>query len=549
MANREELALIRGARAGQAAAQLALGERYLHGGQGLPRNLATALHWLDRAARQDCEQAWILIGSHIPFESVQQSANPAAYIVWYERAFDSGVVAAGLVLAKLVLSEEPLSGDAALYAKACKLLEMAAQAGVAEAQWLLAQQAVRSNVEDASRAEVDAQPVSVAAVTAALASAAPQAVDTVRTWTARAAGSGVPQAQLALAEHAWSVGDHEAFLRWALPLARAMEQQDQQQTQLRAPLNEVSKLPPRAWADEEVALVSRCAQVMMHRPDSDADEVQRFWELAAREDDKLAQLSLGLRFARMDINGVRNSSGSGSANFKKAIRWLTLAGEQGLSDAWFALSRIYLKPEFSQRNVQDAQHYLERAAEMGHCAAQIECGNSAWRARRDHPDNDVRAVYWLQKAVAQGSEEAVALLDKLAVSAKSAPWARVALGQLTREMLKSHPFLAARIELAALFGLTRPEALLLDLNAADKGHCLLVDIRSHYGRSKRRLILVQTGQERQALNRIGRLFEDVDCGVTGPEGNYRQRLYRLKTLLPNLEMAEQADEDRQFKAA
>ena len=106
----------------------------------------------------------------------------------------------------------------------------------------------------------------------------------------------------------------------------------------------------------------------------------------------------------------------------------------------------------------------------------------------------------------------------------------------------------ARIELAALFGLSRAEALLLDLNSADQGHCLLVDIRANYGRSKRYLILLETGQERQALDRIARLFEDVDCGVNGPEGNYRQRLYRLKSLLPGVDQLE-SDSDEQLAAA
>ena len=103
---------------------------------------------------------------------------------------------------------------------------------------------------------------------------------------------------------------------------------------------------------------------------------------------------------------------------------------------------------------------------------------------------------------------------------------------LSQETVSSYPFLAARIELAAVFGLSRPEALLLDIHAADKGHCLLVDIRKSYRRSKRRLILIQTGHERQTLSKICRLFEKVDCGPKGPEGNYRQRQYRLKTLLP-----------------
>jgi hypothetical protein len=41
-----------------------------------------------------------------------------------------------------------------------------------------------------------------------------------------------------------------------------------------------------------------------------------------------------------------------------------------------------------------------------------------------------------------------------------------------------------------------------------------------------------SAQQRHTLDRIGRLFGNVDCGPGGPEGNDRQRLYRLKTLAP-----------------
>ena len=101
MANREELAIIRGARAGSAAAQLSLGERYLFGSAGLPRSLPTALHWLDRAARQDCASAWELIGNHVPLEVARQSPTPV--VQWYERAWRAGVARAGLVYAQLAL--------------------------------------------------------------------------------------------------------------------------------------------------------------------------------------------------------------------------------------------------------------------------------------------------------------------------------------------------------------------------------------------------------------------------------------------------------------
>ena len=514
MASREDLAIIRAARAGQAEAQLALGRRYLFGGNGLPQSFATALHWLDRAARQGMPDAWTLIGEHIPYEVVAQAPRPLDYVLWYERAFDAGRKLAGLAFARLVLAHQAQPEAQAMLGKAVKALESEANAGTAEAQWLLAQQQGRRQAAGAAIATGEQR-------------AAEQVIATQ--WAQKAADAGVGQAQLALADAAWLRQDRADFIRRALPLARSLlAQYGAGLPQLNAPAEGLV----RHLGEGNIALLSRLAQVLAEIGDVDAEEAQSLLELGAYADDKMAQLSLGLFFARMNENGGRAFPGFGSANYKKAIRWLTLAGERGLAAAWYALSRIYLKPEFSQRNLADAQHYLERAAEMGHALAQLECGGSAWRNRREDPANDVRAVYWLQKAAAQDSADARELLAKIADRPAAAAWAVAAKGHMTRDFLNAYPFLAARLELAILFGLTRPEALLIDLKQADCGHCLAVDIRDYYARSKRRLILIETGDERQVLNRIGRLFEDVDCSLNGPEGNYRQRLYRLKTALP-----------------
>lgn len=533
MANREELAIIRGARAGQVDAQLALGQRYLFGSSGLPQSMTTALHWLDRAARQDASEAWLLIGRHIPYAQVARTARPAQYGVWFERAYDAGDVPAGLVFAQLVLQQTPAAVDAALRSKALRALEAAAHAGMAEAQWLLAQQAdATDGAASDPQALAMAQPL--VANTVSDTHAAPDALHVpdspTLSWASRAADSGVVQAQLALAEHAWAESDWDSFLRRALPLARMLMQRLPP-----APEGEVSeslRTALQGLAEAELRLLSRCAQALLHSTDADQDELLLLLTLAAAAGDRAAQYLLGLRFARIESPGARSPQAGGSANYKRAIRWLTLAGERGVADAWYALSRIYLKPEFSQRSLPDALGFLERAAEMGHAAAQLECGANAWRHRREVADNDVHALYWLQKAASQGNMEASALLMKIATVATPAPWAQAALRQLTREMSNAQPFLAARIELAAVFGLSRAEALLLDVNAADREHCLLVDIRAQYARSKRRLILLRTADELQLLRRIERLFEDVDCGPSGPEGNYRQRLYRLKALLP-----------------
>jgi uncharacterized protein len=515
MANREELAIIRGARAGRTEAQLALGKLYLFGSAGLPKSLPTALHWLDRAAVQGCAEAWQLIGSHIPLELAQRAERPLA--PWYERAYDGGVARAGLVFAQLVLAEGAPAPAPQLRAKALRALEDAAQAGFPDAQWLLARQH--------GAAAAPAAPSAAGATGGTAAAGSPEhgAPPSSERWLRRAADSGVPEARFALLEQAWEAGQHRDYLERALPLARALAQAAQ--------ATKGSQRP----SPTEVTLLSRCAR-LLSAPQAplevEAAELQRFWEIAAAEHERHAQLALGLSYARMQVDGKRVAAGTGSANFKKAIRWLTLAGEQGLAEAWYALSRIYVKPEFSQRNVSDAQRYLERAAEMGYRAAQLECGNNAWRARREHEHNDVRAVYWLQKAAGQGCPEAAAALARIAP--RSSTPAHTETGALladARPLAATHPLLVARLELAALFRLSRAEALLLDVKAADQGHCLVVDIRASYGRSKRRLVLVETAQERQALDRIVRLFDNIDCGPAGPEGNYRQRLYRLRTLL------------------
>jgi TPR repeat protein len=388
-----------------------LGKLYLFGGASLPQNLPTALHWLCRAATQGVDEAWQLIGAHIPFEVAQPARAQA--LQWFVRAAQEGIPAAVRVLAQL------------------RRIDPAPPAAAGQAH------------------QASTQP------------AAPQ----------RAASAPSPELPASLPE-AW----------------RALEAEQ----------------------------------------DADQDELLRLRTLAAQGGDRDAQLALGLHLARMNSEGDRVESSNGTVNFKRALRWLAQAGEQGLADAWFAMSRIYIRPEFSQRSASEAHACLERAADMGHSGAQLECGIHAWRARRGAEDNDVRAVYWLQKAAAQGSAEAQQALDRIAPPPPPAGWADPLLPLLTREILSSQPLLAARIELAAMFRLTRAEALLLDVKAADQGHCLVVDIRASYGRSKRRLVLVRTAAERQKLDRIVRLFEQVDADM---EGNYRQRLYRLKSWL------------------
>ena len=46
--------------------------------------------------------------------------------------------------------------------------------------------------------------------------------------------------------------------------------------------------------------------------------------------------------------------------------------------------------------------------------------------------------------------------------------------------------------------------------------------------------MLETNEQRHLLNRVVQLFDGIDGGMTGPEGNYRQRLYRLRMMLRDL---------------
>jgi TPR repeat protein len=189
MATREELAVIKAARAGESRAQLALGRRYLNGGSGLPRSKGTAFYWLRRAAQQGVDDAWMIIGRNITYDQVKELSSPQEAAIWYEKAFEAGVPQAGIIFARLVL-EHTEQFDSNAHARAIAALSLLASRDDHEAQWLLAQQMQRHG-----------QPM----VPGLPASAVEERL--VR----EAARAGIEQAQYALLDKAWNQGQGEAL--------------------------------------------------------------------------------------------------------------------------------------------------------------------------------------------------------------------------------------------------------------------------------------------------------------------------------------------------
>jgi TPR repeat protein len=258
-------------------------------------------------------------------------------------------------------------------------------------------------------------------------------------------------------------------------------------------------------------------------------ELNRLLERAAQAGNRSAQLALGLKCAGLDSDGERLPLPDLAINYKRAVRWLYQAGQQGAAEAWLALARIHARPDFVQRERAGVQSCLARAAELGHVVAQLELGLRCWRTRRSNPGADLQAVRWLMRAAEQGSAKAANALRRISPPAQADWCAHLRLAPPTvHRMVDEQVLLEARLELACLFKLSRAEALLLDVRAADHGDCLAVAIRTGYGSSRRRIVPVVEETQRTTLDRANRLFAGA---AHIDEGNYRRRLYRLRRWL------------------
>ena len=429
---------------------------------------------------------------------------------WYRRAFEAGVLQAGIVFAKLILAHPELASIADNRIFAVNALHIAAKAGLGEAQWLWAQHRrgalFNFSSHDAAPTEEVTEPL----------------IDTGepwQKWAERAAAQGVEAARHALEEELWEKKDYSGYLQWALLPARGI---------LQAMAH--SKRVAGLLSERDRVRLKRCAWALENTESASQDEIERIWTAAAQAGDAQAQFTLGLAFAKLDSAGRRQEQRAGRVNYKKALRWLSAAADQGLAEAHYAIAKIYFKPEFSGCDSELAHHHLQLAAQAGYLDAQLEWGLRLWQRGNLGNEDDVHALYWLMQAAEQGSGKASEWVARIAPAGSALPWAQQACDRLGAEQKRLSPYLAARVDLARRFGLSRAEALLLDINQADRGHCLVIDIRKQRPRSKRRLIALHNEDMKQSVSRLRRLFHEVDGSEQGPEGNYRQRLYRLKNL-------------------
>ena len=245
----------------------------------------------------------------------------------------------------------------------------------------------------------------------------------------------------------------------------------------------------------------------------------------------IAKLTLGLRLAHLDGGDTKSN-----ASLKKAAYWLELAAKDGDRDAWYALGEIYRRPQFSGYNAAESDRCFDRAADLGHAAAQLRKGANLWR-KREKSEEKVRglqASYWIWQAYQQGVTEAKDLLSKIlevCPNPKSNDW--FVLAQYAESAINHHAeykldedwlLLCHRIIIANQFNFSKTELLLCEVSQLQHEHCVVVDIRWELPKILPRLIQINTIQQRRTLLAAGKAFAASDLEL---EGNLRQRRYRF----------------------
>jgi TPR repeat protein len=406
---RQDIQLLATARQGDAAARCEVGRRYLLGVDGFPRHVASGLDHLNQPNTRDLPQAARIVAESLPLAELLECGLEGAL----HRAAKDGSAMAQLKLgAWLGLQGMRLDQAAAWLASAARQGEGHAitamtsdKSGhvgeVAPPAWLVALRSVPSLQLPAAALLALAR-----SVEAASSAALPGALAT-----------------------ALQLADDPADAEWRLRFAPLAVQAVQRAESDGRPL---AGVPLRPLMD--------------------------ILEQRASQGDRVAAYALGRVFCGIECAAFAAADVAELQNMRRGAAFLLRAADAGQDEAWLHLYRVHSDHRLSVANPQMARFFLEKAALRGQAEAQRKLGALLLREAGSLPESE-QAIHWLHQASAQGDEPAAELLKSLVLPV---PGADERAAEALQQIGRSDPWLAVRLQLARLFGLTRLEALCID---------------------------------------------------------------------------------------
>lgn len=253
--------------------------------------------------------------------------------------------------------------------------------------------------------------------------------------------------------------------------------------------------------------------------------------------DARAMLFLGRALCGLDESLRHRADLPSSRNLRNGLTLLTSAANAGECEAWLALAHVYGSRPRLPYAAASHRYCLERAASRGSVAAAIQLGRLLLEVACTAQELQ-RAMELLWPPAKSGNTTARALLEGLVLPVAGNPEvARSAIVLVSGR----NPLLASRLSLARAFGLTRHEALTVDVRRAVRVWGLWVDASGFFTQRRKatpRAVPITSPGAEQALQEAKATFATVDAGTLGPEGNYRTRVYAMRAAFEQLKLSE-----------
>lgn len=470
---RQDIQLLASARQGDIAARCEVGRRYLRGVDGFPRHVATGIDYLTHPSVKDMPEAAKLIAENLPLEELLslQQENALAQ-----------AAAAGSADAQMKLGTWQ-SVQRGRIADGLSWLEAAAASGHAGARDALA-------ASKSSRGNDDSLLIML------------------QSLVASGDFNGAEVSAMA-ARRAFAHGQLEsveACLRTALLLAPGLT---------------------RELSDLVVAAVRLAEGRGRFLSGISAEHIRASLDLCANQGNRDAAYALGRGLCGIACGALEPSVFADSLNMRKGAAFLLRAADAGCDDAWLHLYRLHADHRLSVANPQMARFFLEKAAARGQLEAQRKLGALMLR-ESDSLESSEQAIHWLHLAASAGDGPAKELLRSLVLPVKGHHEdASSAIEQIRR----ADPWLAVRLELARVFGLTKLEALCVDPAEGLRSWGLVVGKNPFITQNRlsaARAVPATNESALEVLKRAASFFSQSSRDAGAVEGDLRRRSLRQR---------------------
>lgn len=265
-------------------------------------------------------------------------------------------------------------------------------------------------------------------------------------------------------------------------------------------------------------------------PALDTGRLQSILEDCVRRGNSGAALLLGRALCGMDTAFANSASLAPKRNLRRGTALLLRAADAGMSDAWLLLHHVHADGQGSVANPQAARFFLEKAAGTGNVNAQRQLGVLILKSALDASEFEL-GMHWMTQASGQGDDIAKSLLRSFVLPVHGSDHEAE---RIINDVMRIDPWIAHKLRTSRNFGLTKTEAINVDLTSGIRSWGLVVSddaaderLRTRFSRTIPALEPRHMEQLRESVN----FFRIASESGTIVNGERRQRPHTLRYVM------------------